>query len=46
MGKAIAAKHRGGTMLDKLYEKLWRRIGGKPWTEIIRDDAPGASVIL
>jgi len=26
-------------MLEKLYEKIWRRIGGKPWTEIIREDA-------
>jgi len=26
------------TWMGKLYEKLWRKIGGKPWTEIIRDD--------
>jgi len=24
--------------LGKLYEKIWRKVGGKPWTEIIRDD--------
>jgi len=26
-------------MLEKLYEKLWRRVRGRPWTEIIREDA-------
>ena len=26
-------------MLEKLYEKLWRRLGGRLWTEIIREDA-------
>ena len=25
-------------VLGKLYEKLWRRVGGRPWTEIIRED--------
>lgn len=24
--------------LGRLYENLWRQVGGKPWTEIIRDD--------
>lgn len=24
--------------LERLYEKLWRRVGGRPWTEIIRDE--------
>ena len=24
--------------LGKLYEKIWQKIGGKPWTEIIRDE--------
>ena len=24
--------------MGKLYEGLWRRVGGKPWTEIVRDD--------
>lgn len=24
--------------LEKLYKKLWSRAGGKPWTEIIRED--------
>jgi len=26
-------------LLERLYEKLWRRVGGKPWTEIIREDS-------
>ena len=21
-----------------MYEKLWRKVGGKPWTEIVRED--------
>ena len=35
--------------LERLYEKLWRKVGGKPWTEIIRDDqrkAPLAFLIV
>lgn len=24
--------------IEKLYECLWRRVGGKPWTEIVRED--------
>jgi len=24
--------------LEKIYEKLWGQVGGRPWTEIIRDD--------
>ncbi|MBA7618333.1 hypothetical protein ES703_25654 [subsurface metagenome] len=27
-----------GKLLEKLYEKLWRQVGGKPWTEIVRED--------
>lgn len=23
--------------MSSLYEKIWRRIGGRPWTHIIRD---------
>lgn len=22
----------------RVYEKLWRRAGGRPWTEIVRED--------
>ncbi len=31
--------------LDAVYEKLWRAAGGKPWTEIIRDDQKKAPLI-
>jgi len=24
--------------LERLYEKLWRQVGDRPWTEIIRDE--------
>ena len=24
--------------IGKLYEKLWRKVGGKPWTDIVRED--------
>jgi hypothetical protein len=24
--------------LEKLYEKLWQNVGGRPWTGIIRDE--------
>ncbi len=24
--------------LEKLYEKIWRKVGSRPWTEIIRDE--------
>jgi len=27
-----------GSFFEKLYEKLWRRVGGKPWTELVRED--------
>ena len=32
--------------LERLYEKLWRRIGGKPWTEIIRDDQKRSPLVF
>ncbi len=25
-------------LIGKLYERLWRKVGGKPWTEIVRED--------
>jgi len=28
----------GKGFLEKLYEKLWLRAGGKPWTEIVREE--------
>lgn len=24
-------------MIEELYKMLWSRIGGRPWTEIMRD---------
>jgi predicted MFS family arabinose efflux permease len=24
--------------IGQMYEKLWSRVGGKPWTEIIREE--------
>jgi predicted MFS family arabinose efflux permease len=24
--------------LEKIYEKLWSQVGGRSWTEIVRDD--------
>jgi len=27
-----------GKLLGKLYKKLWGKVGGKPWTEIVRQD--------
>jgi len=24
--------------LERLFGKIWRRIGGRPWIEIIRDE--------
>ena len=32
--------------LERLYEKLWRRIGGRPWTEIIRDDQKRSPLVF
>ena len=25
-------------LIGKLYESLWHKVGGKPWTEIVRED--------
>ena len=27
-----------GSFFERLYEKLWHQVGGKPWTELVRDD--------
>ena len=32
--------------LGRLYEDLWRRVGGKPWTEIIRDDQKKSPLVF
>ena len=32
-------------IIGKLYEKLWRKVGGKPWTEIVREDQKNSPLI-
>ena len=32
--------------LERLYEKIWRRIGGRPWTEIIRDEQKKSPLVF
>ena len=32
--------------LGKLHEKIWRKVGGRQWTEIIRDDQKQASLLF
>jgi len=31
--------------IGKLYEKLWRKVGGKPWTEIVREDQKASPLL-
>jgi len=33
-------------MLERLYEKVWRRIGGRPWTYIVRDEQKRAPLMF
>ncbi|APH11885.1 hypothetical protein ASJ33_01310 [Dehalococcoides mccartyi] len=32
-------------IIGKLYEKLWRKVGGKPWTEIVREDQKASPLL-
>ena len=32
-------------IIGKLYEKLWRKVGGKPLTEIVREDQKNSPLI-
>lgn len=32
-------------LIGKLYEKLWHKVGGKPWTEIVREDQKASPLI-
>ena len=32
-------------IIGKLYEKLRRKVGGKPWTEIVREDQKNSPLI-
>jgi len=34
------------TWMGQLYEKLWRKVGGKPWTEIIRDEQKQSPLVF
>jgi len=34
------------TWLERLYEKIWRRIGGRPWTELIRDEQKKSPLVF
>ena len=32
-------------IIGRLYEKMWRRVGGKPWTEIVREDQKASPLV-
>ena len=32
-------------IIGKVYEKLWRKVGGKPWTEIVREDQKASPLV-
>ena len=32
-------------IISKLYEKLWRKVSGKPWTEIVREDQKASPLL-
>jgi uncharacterized membrane protein YjjP (DUF1212 family) len=32
-------------IIGNLYEKLWRKVGGKPWTEIVREDQKASPLV-
>jgi hypothetical protein len=34
------------SFLEKLYEKLWTAVGGRPWTHIIRDQQKAAPLLF
>ena len=33
-------------LLEKLYRLLWSRVGGRPWTDIVRDDQKKSPLIF
>jgi len=33
-------------LLGKLYRELWSRVGGKPWTDIIREDQKRSPLVF
>jgi len=34
------------SLLEKLYQKLYMKVGGRPWTHIIRDEQKGAPLLF
>ncbi|GAI59286.1 unnamed protein product, partial [marine sediment metagenome] len=34
------------SFLEKLYQKLYTKIGGRPWTHIIQDEQKGAPLLF
>lgn len=34
-----------GKLIERLYEKLWGKVGGKPWTEIVREDQKNSPLL-
>ncbi|AQX72701.1 hypothetical protein [Dehalococcoides mccartyi] len=32
-------------IIGKFYEKLWCKVGGKPWTEIVREDQRASPLV-
>jgi hypothetical protein len=32
--------------LEKLYRKLWSRVGGRPWTEIVRNEQTHSPLVF
>ncbi len=34
------------SLLGKLYQELWKRVGGRPWTEIVRDEQKRTPLIF
>ena len=33
-------------MLERLYRQLWTRIGGRPWTHIVRDEQKATPLLF
>ena len=33
-------------LLEKLYRLLWSRVGGRPWTDIVRDDQKKSPLVF
>jgi predicted MFS family arabinose efflux permease len=33
-------------LLERLYRELWSRVGGRPWTEIIREDQKRSPLVF